>query len=220
MSYFPFFTDIEGWLCVTVGGGKVAYRKVCSLLPFGVLIHAVAKEFIPEFDRLEQEEARFLRSIRPFCMDDLKEADLVIAASDDARLNRAISRWCKKRRIPVNSVQGTEDSSFIFPSLFTDGPVTAAVCTGGESPVLAHLLKEHISRSIPEHMGEKAGLLGRMRKEIKERFPDSGRLRMELSARLAEELFNREKLPSSEEIQALLDGVSQTMYIKKEEENT
>ena len=57
MSYFPFFTDIEGWLCVTVGGGKVAYRKVCGLLPFGVLVHAVAKEFIPEFDRLEQEEA-------------------------------------------------------------------------------------------------------------------------------------------------------------------
>ena len=99
MSYFPFFTDIEGWLCVTVGGGKVAYRKVCGLLPFGVLVHAVAKEFIPEFDRLEQEEARFRRSMRPFCLEDLKKADLVIAATDDIELNRIISRWCKKRKI-------------------------------------------------------------------------------------------------------------------------
>lgn len=220
MSYFPFFTDIEGWLCVTVGGGKVAYRKVCSLLPFGVSVHAVAKEFIPEFDRIEQEEARFRRSVRPFCLDDLKKADLVIAASDDMELNRTISQWCKIRRIPVNSVQGTEDSSFIFPSLFTDGPVTAAVCTGGESPVLAHLLKECMLRSVPEHMGERAGILGTLRRELKGRFPDSGRLRRELSVRLAEELFNREKLPSSEEIQALLDEFSQTMYIKEEEENT
>ena len=74
MSYFPFFTDIEGWLCVTVGGGKVAYRKVCGLLPFGVFVHAVAKEFIPEFDRLEQEEVRFRRSMRPFLPGGFKES--------------------------------------------------------------------------------------------------------------------------------------------------
>ena len=220
MSYFPFFTDIEGWLCVTVGGGKVAYRKVCGLLPFGVLVHAVAKEFIPEFDRLEQEEVRFRRSMRPFCLEDLKKADLVIAATNDIELNRIISRWCKQRKIPVNSVQGPEDSSFLFPSLFTDGPVTAAVCTGGESPVLAHLLKERISHSIPDHMGERAGLLGALRREMKDRFPDSGGLRRELSVRLAEAVFNMDKLPSSEEIQALLAECSQTMYIKKEEENT
>lgn len=219
MSYFPFFADIEGWLCVTAGGGKVAYRKVCGLLPFGVSVHAVAKEFIPEFDRLEREEPRLRRSRRPFCEDDLKGADLVIAASDDIELNRAIAAWCKKKGVPVNSVQGKKDSSFIFPSLFTDGPVTAAVCTGGESPVLAHLLKERIARAIPEHMGERAKLLGELRREMINRFPDSYGMRREYSVRLAEELFNREKLPSSEEIQALLNEFSQTTYIKKEEEH-
>ena len=156
----------------------------------------------------------------PICLEDLKKADLVIAATNDIELNRTISRWCKQRKIPVNSVQGPEDSSFLFPSLFTDGPVTAAVCTGGESPVLAHLLKERISHSIPDHMGERAGLLGALRREMKDRFPDSGGLRRELSVRLAEAVFNMDKLPSSEEIQALLAECSQTMYIKKEEENT
>ena len=38
MGYFPFYMDIEGKLCVIAGGGKVAYRKVCDLLPFGVCI--------------------------------------------------------------------------------------------------------------------------------------------------------------------------------------
>lgn len=93
---FPFFYRYRGMALCDSRRGKVAYRKVCGLLPFGVLIHAVAKDFIPEFDRLEQEEARFRRSIRPFCLEDLKKADLVIAASDDTELNRTISRWCKK----------------------------------------------------------------------------------------------------------------------------
>lgn len=69
-------------------------------------------------------------------------------------------------------------------------------------------------------MGERAGLLGALRREMKDRFPDSGGLRRELSVRLAEAVFNMDKLPSSEEIQALLAECSQTMYIKKEEENT
>jgi hypothetical protein len=38
MGYFPFYMDIEGKLCVIAGGGKVAYRKVCDLLPFGATI--------------------------------------------------------------------------------------------------------------------------------------------------------------------------------------
>ena len=104
----------------------------------------MAKEFIPEFDRLEQEEVRFRRSMRPFCLEDLKKADLVIAAANDIELNRTISRWCKQRKIPVNSVQGPEDSSFLFPSLFTDGPVTVPYVQGVKALCWPILLKERI----------------------------------------------------------------------------
>lgn len=220
MSYFPFFVDIEGWLCVTVGGGKVAYRKVCGLLPFGVSVHAVAREFIPEFDRLEQEEPRFRRSIRSFCQEDLKGADMVIAASDDPALNKWISGMCKREGIAVNSVQGTEESSFIFPALITDGPVTAAVSTGGESPVLAHLLKEQISRSLPVHMGERARILGELREELKKYYPDSPEKRRAFALQFANAIFESGELPSSEEIQSVLNGISRTKHIEKKEEHT
>ena len=85
---------------MTVGGGR-SHTVRSAAFSLGVLVHAVAKEFIPEFDRLEQEEVRFRRSMRPFCLEDLKKADLVIAATNDIELNRTISRWCKQRKIPV-----------------------------------------------------------------------------------------------------------------------
>ena len=49
MGYFPFYMDIEGKLCVIAGGGKVAYRKVCDLLPFGVTIKVVSPEWNAEY---------------------------------------------------------------------------------------------------------------------------------------------------------------------------
>ena len=45
MGYFPFYMEIEGKLCVIAGGGKVAYRKVCDLLPFGATIKVVSPEW-------------------------------------------------------------------------------------------------------------------------------------------------------------------------------
>jgi siroheme synthase (precorrin-2 oxidase/ferrochelatase) len=48
MAYFPFMVDIEHWNCLVVGGGKVALHKTELLLPFGVRIKVVAKEFCPK----------------------------------------------------------------------------------------------------------------------------------------------------------------------------
>lgn len=52
---------------------------------------------------------------------------------------------------------------------------------------------------------------------MKDHFPDSRRAAAwTFSVRLAREAsFNMDKLPSSEEIQALLAGLLQTMYIKR-----
>lgn len=49
MGYFPFYMDIEGKLCVIAGGGKVAYRKVCDLLPFGATIKVVSRNGMPGY---------------------------------------------------------------------------------------------------------------------------------------------------------------------------
>ena len=58
MGYFPFYMDIEGKLCVIAGGGKVAYRKVCDLLPFGVCIRVIALDFNAELEALCKDTFR------------------------------------------------------------------------------------------------------------------------------------------------------------------
>lgn len=45
MMYFPVFTQIEGKRCLIVGGGKVAARKVHTLLQYGADIVVIAKKY-------------------------------------------------------------------------------------------------------------------------------------------------------------------------------
>lgn len=175
MGYFPFFMEVEGKQCVIVGGGAVAYRKVCDLLPFGVRLCVIAPAFYPDFDRLmEVRDSGQLRLIqRAFEEGDLDGADFVIGASSDSRLNRQISEFCRKNRIPVNVVDVKEECSFIFPALVREGPVTIGISTGGSSPVLARILKQEIRQTLPDAVGELAAWLGSLRTLIRERFPGS-----------------------------------------------
>ena len=58
MGYFPFFIDIENKNCLIVGGGKVAYRKIKKLIPYGPIIKVVAEDICEEiislgYDRLD-----------------------------------------------------------------------------------------------------------------------------------------------------------------------
>ena len=48
MMYFPVFTQIEGKRCLIVGGGKVAARKVHTLLQYGADIVVIAKKVCDE----------------------------------------------------------------------------------------------------------------------------------------------------------------------------
>ncbi len=197
MGYFPFYMEIEGKLCVIAGGGKVAYRKVCDLLPFGVRIKVISLEFNAELGALVKDASRTQGRLqlhrRLFSMDDLKDADFVIAALSDEDLNGQISLYCKENKIPVNVVDVKDKCSFIFPALIQRGPVTVAVSSGGASPVFTRLLKERIRQVLPEETERITAQLGDLRPDIISLFPDSSSQRAAVFTELAELALAYEK---------------------------
>ena len=52
MAYFPIFIEIEKKKCVIIGGGKVALRKVETLLRYGAKVQVVSKEICEELRAL------------------------------------------------------------------------------------------------------------------------------------------------------------------------
>ena len=138
MSFFPFFVDIEGQNCLVVGGGSVAYRKVCTLLPFGVQIRLVAVEVSEKINRLVGESGgRLVVERRAFEEGDVEGMLFVIAATQNEQCSRQIADICRRKNILVNVADDRDKCSFYFPSLIKKGELVAGICSGGNSPALA-----------------------------------------------------------------------------------
>ena len=165
MQYFPFFIDIENHLCVIAGGGTVALRKVEKLLPFKPRIKVIAENICNELAVLTDISIEQ----RKFCLDDIDHAFMVIAATDDKNLNKAIHDICIERNIFVNSVDDIENCSFIFPALVKGENYTAAVSTSGKSPIYARYLRENIENTVDDDSDKIIEILHSCRSIIKQR---------------------------------------------------
>ncbi|MGC6175715.1 precorrin-2 dehydrogenase/sirohydrochlorin ferrochelatase family protein [Lacrimispora sp. 38-1] len=172
MAYFPFFVELEGKKCLIAGGGMVAYRKALVLKDFGPEITVVAVEMIPEMEQLASQCEKTMTLIkRGFEDRDIQEADFVIAATSDEELNRHISVFCRRRKIPVNVVDVQEECSFIFPALIKEEDIVVGISTGGSSPTIAQYLKKRFKEAIPSGFGMLASQLGTYRELVKEKVP-------------------------------------------------
>ncbi len=169
MDYLPIFLDLKGRSCALIGGGEVAARKVRLLLKAGAKVIVYAPDLggilagLVREGKIEHKKTAFEPSLLDGCV-------LVIAATDDKVVNRAVYEAAKARRIPVNVVDQPALCTFIMPSIIDRSPVIAAVSTGGASPVLARLIRARLETLIPAAYGRLAKLVAEFRKAVKQRF--------------------------------------------------
>ena len=159
MAYFPMFVQLKNKKCLVIGGGRIALRKIEVLKDFEADVTVIAPEMIPQIRQID----KIRRIFRTFMEEDFKEAELVVAATNDSKVNSEISKICMQKKIPVNAVDQKEDCSFIFPSYVKEGEVVAAFSSGGQSPMITQYLKEKIKPNLTEELGQIAQILGSLR---------------------------------------------------------
>ena len=104
MDYLPIFLRLQHHPTVVVGGGTVALRKASALLKAGAQVTVIAKVLHAELAaKVARRELRHIAAA--FSPAQLEDAVAVIAATDDAAVNRAVSqaaqsasRTCQRRR--------------------------------------------------------------------------------------------------------------------------
>lgn len=167
MDYFPLFVDLRDRRCVVVGGGHLALRKAELIAKAGARITVVAPKIDERLAQLAHESC-----VRRFSADDVKEAVLVIAATDDPAVNRAVSEAARQHNVPVNVVDDAELSNVIFPSIVDRSPLVIAISSGGASPVLLRQLRTRLEAMIPASYGRLAEFAGRFRKRVADAIDD------------------------------------------------
>lgn len=177
MDFFPIFIRLRGSRCVVVGGGEVALRKAGMLLKAEAEVSVVAPALDDAFAQW-RDAGRIAHVASCFAPEQLEGARLVIAATDDAEVNRQVSVAAQVRNIPVNVVDAPALCSFVMPSVIDRSPIVIAISSGGKAPVLARMLRARLETMIPAAYGRLAALAAEFREAVKQRFATMQQRRM------------------------------------------
>ncbi len=157
MKYYPAFLALEKKKAVVIGGGKVAERKIYSLLNAGACVTVVSPTLTARLKKAK-DQGRFLHIPREYSKKHLKGAFLVIAATDCASTNSKIAADAPSL---VNVVDVPHLCNFIAPSVINRGPLTIAISTGGASPAISKALRKELEKLYGPDF---SGYLGFLRK--------------------------------------------------------
>lgn len=176
MEFLPILLDVREQPCLVVGGGDVAARKAALLVRAGARVTVLAPALCAAFDA-DLAAARIAHRAASFQDENLSGYAVVIAATNEVAVNRAVAAAANARHIPVNVVDQPALCSFIFPSIIERPPLIVAVSSGGASPVLARMLRARLESLIPAGYGRLAALAGEFRDRVKARFKPPERRR-------------------------------------------
>ena len=149
MRYYPVFLDLAGQRCIVLGDGTFAAEKATALREAGADVRVIAN-----------------RDYRPGA---LLGARLVVDASEDHAINLQTWEEAEREGILVNVVDRPERCRFIAPAIVHRDPLLIAISTSGESPFLASTLRARLERWIGREWGPFTALVGRIRRELRER---------------------------------------------------
>lgn len=129
---------------VVVGGGHVAQRRVPALVGVGARVTVISPEITPALEGMVGEIVWQARAFEPA---DLDEAWYVIAATDDAAANEAVSQAAEQRRIFCVRADDATQATAWTPAVGRHGSVTVAVL-GNREPRQSAALRDDILTAL------------------------------------------------------------------------
>ena len=171
MTYYPIcLNKLHRTLCVVVGGGNVAERKVRSLLETQATVRVISPRLTERLQQLA-DEGLIQYVPRPYRMGDLEGAFLTIAATDDRTTNRAVSEEAESRQSLVNVVDDPELCNFTTPAVVRRGALAVSISTEGQSPALAAHIREQLESLIGPEYTTFTEILGSLRDYVVQTCP-------------------------------------------------
>ncbi|CAK8715645.1 precorrin-2 dehydrogenase [Candidatus Electronema halotolerans] len=159
---YPVTLNISGQLCVVVGGGRVAERKIRALLKAGAQVRAVSPQLTEPLHELAAA-GRIDWLGRCFQADDLAGAMLVFAATDNRQVNELVAQTAVAAGQLVNVADAPDQCGFQVPAVLRQGDLTIAVSTNGRSPALSARIRKRLEADYGPEYAVLLDLLGRIR---------------------------------------------------------
>lgn len=157
-----------------IGGGRVAERKIKTLLESGAKITVIAPALTDELSRLAQA-GKLEWQARSWQNEDVAafpDALLIFIATNDAELNRTVAAEARANGKLVNVADDPSDCDFILPGVVQNGEITLAIATGNYSVEsnegkVSPALTAHLRRKLQEFIGPEYSQLAQLLRELR-----------------------------------------------------
>ncbi len=141
------FVDLSDKNVVVVGAGNIASRRIKTLLSFTRNVTVVAPQVLPEVSQMGKLGQITLYQ-RPVKRSDFSKAYMVIAATNDSKLNDDIYRVCKEEGIYVNISSDRDKCDFYFPGVYIEDEMVVGVTASGLDHRKARRVREEIQNAL------------------------------------------------------------------------
>jgi precorrin-2 dehydrogenase / sirohydrochlorin ferrochelatase len=165
LAVYPLCLNISGRLCVVVGGGGVAERKVHGILAATGCVRVVSPTVTSGLASLAARQAIEWRR-KTYSASDLDGAFLVFAATNSIDVQQVICRDARSSRLLINVADSPELCDFQVPATLRRGDLTLSVATNGRSPAVAALVRRRLEREFGEEYGLLTSLAALLRQQI------------------------------------------------------
>ncbi len=146
--YFPLYVKSSGVTFFVAGGGRVAARRVKTLLAFQFKIRIVSRELCPELKKLiSKDRIQYIEDV--YRREYLDGCQIATACTDDRNTNREIGRDCRTMGIPVSVCDRKEECTFYFPAVAVNEELVCGIC-GGENHRETSRVASEIRRILSE----------------------------------------------------------------------
>lgn len=171
LNIFPVSMKVAGRRIVIVGGGVEALNKARLAVKTSADVCVIAPEFVADFSGLPVELIS-----RRFAVADLEGAALVFVADegDDSAVAIAAAR---DAGVPLNVVDKPELCDFYTPAIVDRAPISIAISSEGDAPVLARTIRAKIEALLTPETGMLARLAGELRERATRLLPDGAKRR-------------------------------------------
>jgi precorrin-2 dehydrogenase/sirohydrochlorin ferrochelatase len=173
-TLYPVFFKLENIQMLLVGAGIVGTEKLSFILKNSpnANITIVAIDISAELETIAKQYSNVKIIKKAFENDDLKNKQLVIAATNINTLNEEIYHAAKAQNILVNVADTPSLCDFYLGSIVTKGDLKIAISTNGKSPTLAKRIREMLETVLPENIDELLQNLQHYRNTLKGNFEE------------------------------------------------
>jgi siroheme synthase-like protein len=165
---FPVFLKLNNLHTVLIGAGNVGLEKLTAILHNSpdAKVTVIALEILPEVHLLtsEYKELRILQ--KSFSDNDLNDADVVIAATNNSDLNSFIRQSAHERKLLINVADKPDLCDFYLGAIVQKGDLKIAISTNGKSPTIAKRLKQVLNESLPDELDTTLQQMSKLRNSL------------------------------------------------------